>query len=96
MARIVSFLLLFLLAGAAPAADTGDLLEPEKAFRMSARALDARTVEVSFAIAEGYYMYRERFRFAADPAPTAKLGSRPGRARGTSSSAKSRPTASRS
>ena len=42
-----------------------DLLEPEKAFRMSTRALDARTVEVSFAIADGYYMYRERFRFAA-------------------------------
>ena len=51
-----------------------DLLEPEKAFRMSTRALDARTVEVTFAIAEGYYMYRERFRFAADQGSGAKLG----------------------
>ena len=69
--------LLFVLAATiAPAAAAGidDLLEPEKAFRMSARALDARTVEVTFAIAEGYYMYRERFRFAADPSSQATLG----------------------
>ena len=72
MIRIL--LLLFCLVGAARAAPTDNLLEPEKAFRMSARALDAQTVEVSFAIAEGYYMYRERFRFAADPASSAKLG----------------------
>jgi thiol:disulfide interchange protein DsbD len=71
----VFFLLLFLaVAGSVSAASTDNLLEPEKAFSMSARALDARTVEVSFAIAEGYYMYRERFRFAADPASKAKLG----------------------
>jgi len=74
MAKIISFLLLLLAAAAAPAADTDQLLEPEKAFRISTRALDARTVEVSFAIAEGYYMYRERFRFAVDPASNATLG----------------------
>ena len=67
-------MLLFLVAGAVPAASTDNLLEPEKAFRMSARALDADTVEVSFAIAEGYYMYRERFRLAVDPGTRAKLG----------------------
>ena len=74
MHRILSFLLLFCIAAEVPAAVTDNLLEPEKAFRMSTRALDARTVEVSFAIAEGYYMYRERFRFAADPASNARLG----------------------
>lgn len=37
------------------------LQQPQQAFRISARALDARTVEVTFAIAEGYYMYRDRF-----------------------------------
>ena len=41
-----------------------DLLEPQQAFKMSARALDANTVEVDFAIANGYYMYRDRFAFA--------------------------------
>jgi len=59
---------------AAPAAGMDDLLEPEKAFRISTRALDARTIEVSFAIADGYYMYRERFRFAVDPGSRATLG----------------------
>jgi thiol:disulfide interchange protein DsbD len=47
------------------------LLEPEKAFRFSARALDEKAVEIRFEIADGYYMYRERFRFSA---AGAKLG----------------------
>ena len=60
--------------GAVRGANCAELLEPEKAFRMTARALDARTVEVSFAIAEGYYMYRERFRFTAEPVAGVTLG----------------------
>lgn len=40
-----------------------ELLQPQQAFHLSARALDARTVQVTFAIAEGYYMYRDRFQF---------------------------------
>ena len=74
MLRIVSLLLFLFVAGAAPAAGSDDLLEPEKAFRMSTRALEAGAVEVSFTIADGYYMYRERFKFAADPGSNAKLG----------------------
>jgi thiol:disulfide interchange protein DsbD len=57
-----------LLAFAAPLAQAaleGELLEPEKAFRFSAQALDPGAVEVSFAIAEGYYLYRDRFKFEA-------------------------------
>src|SRR6185295_13350965 len=50
------------------------LLEPEKAFRFSARSLDASSVEVSFAIADGYYMYRERFKFGAEGNPAVQLG----------------------
>jgi thiol:disulfide interchange protein DsbD len=45
-----------------------DFLEPDKAFRFSARALDAKSVEVSYAIAPGYYLYREQFKFAANGA----------------------------
>jgi thiol:disulfide interchange protein DsbD len=67
-------LALAVLAGAGPAALAQDLLEPEKAFRMSARSLDATNLEVRFAIADGYYMYREKFRFALEGAPDAKLG----------------------
>jgi thioredoxin:protein disulfide reductase len=50
-----------------------ELLEPEKAFRFSARALDG-AVEVQFAIADGYYMYRDKFRFAAEGNPAVRLG----------------------
>ena len=77
MKRLV--LLLLALALAAPAAaqlrlgGADNLLEPEKAFRFSARALDASTVEVTFAIAQGYYMYRERFKFAAQGDPAVRL-----------------------
>ena len=80
MNRFLAFLLG--LALAAPAAaqlklggGADNLLEPEKAFRFSARALDASSVEVSFTIADGYYMYRERFKFAADGNPSVRLGS---------------------
>ena len=44
-----------------------ELLEPEKAFRFSARLKDARTIEVGYQIAPGYYLYRERFRFSLAP-----------------------------
>lgn len=60
-------------AGMARAADQDDFLPPEQAFRFAARAIDARTVEVRFDVAPGYYMYRERFAFAAQPAQV-KLG----------------------
>src|SRR5882724_12201955 len=74
MRRLLSILPLLLIALApARAANTDELLEPDKAFRFSARALDAATVEVHYAIADGYYLYRERFRFAAEPA-TVRLG----------------------
>ncbi len=50
-----------------------ELLEPEKAFRFSARLQDPRTIEVTYRIAPGYYLYRDKFRFSAVPAEV-KLG----------------------
>ena len=45
-----------------------ELLRPEDAFKPSARALDdGRTIEVRFEIADGYYLYRDKFRFSAGP-----------------------------
>ena len=52
---------------------TDELLEPEKAFRFSARA-DGGGVEVRFVIADGYYMYRDKFRFVAEGNPQVRLG----------------------
>ncbi len=66
MHRIPALTLAFALALAAPgwAASADDLLEPEKAFRLSARMVDPTAVEVRFQIADGYYMYRDKFAFA--------------------------------
>ena len=50
----------------AKAAD-GELLPPEQAFRYSARALNDRTLEARFTIADGYYLYRDKFKFAVTP-----------------------------
>src|SRR6185295_12453542 len=74
VARFFCLLLCLFSSGTVRAAGIDDLLEPEKAFRISVGALDATTVEVKFAIAEGYYMYRDRFRFALDPGSKGKLG----------------------
>jgi thioredoxin:protein disulfide reductase len=54
-----------------------NLLEPEKAFRFSAQAADG-AVEVRFAIAEGYYLYRDRMRFEASGARLGKAEFPPG------------------
>jgi thiol:disulfide interchange protein DsbD len=74
MRRFVALLLFAVLSAlglAARAAGDDGFLDPEQAFRFSAQALDARTLEVRFDIAPGYYMYREAFRFAADGATLA-------------------------
>ena len=55
------FLLFSSLAGAEP------LLPASMAFRPQARALDGQTIEVRFAIAKGYYLYRDKFRFSLAP-----------------------------
>jgi len=44
------------------------LLEPERAFALSVQAIDEKTVEVRFVIASGYYLYREKMKFAVEPA----------------------------
>ncbi len=62
------FSVLFMLLALPAHAEEGDLLEPEQAFKFSARALDASTVEVRYQIANGYYLYREKFKFALEPA----------------------------
>lgn len=60
--------LALLLAGTHAARAADDFLDPRAAFKFAARALDERTVEVSFTIAPGYYLYREQFKFEASGA----------------------------
>ncbi len=69
MKLLLRLLVFVLVITAAPvrAASSDDLLEPDKAFRFSARVVDAKTVEITYKIADGYYLYRERFKFGAEP-----------------------------
>jgi thiol:disulfide interchange protein DsbD len=43
------------------------LLEPERAFALSVQALDDKTIEARFAIADGYFLYREKLKFNVEP-----------------------------
>ncbi len=48
------------------------LLEPERAFAFSVQAVDEKTVEARFAIASGYYLYREKLKLSVEPATLAE------------------------
>lgn len=52
------------LAWAAGPMAEPELLDAERAFSVSARLVDAKTLELHFDIAPGYYMYRDRFGFS--------------------------------
>ena len=47
-----------------------DLLEPDKAFVFSARALDASRLEARFQIAKGYYLYKDKIKFSTEDGVT--------------------------
>ena len=63
MLRRFAFILAALAAFVGPVL-AADFLHPEQAFRPSARPLDGETLEIRFDIAPGYYLYRDKFRFA--------------------------------
>ena len=61
-------------ANTAQSAKTAELvlLDPDTAFKLSVRMKDEKTAELTYDIAPGYYMYRDRFRFKAEGAKTGK------------------------
>ncbi len=62
MMRNVLFLFSFLFS----LAQAQEFLDPAVAFKPTVRALDGQTIEVGFEIAKGYYLYRDKFKFAVD------------------------------
>ncbi|MCX7174807.1 MAG: protein-disulfide reductase DsbD [Proteobacteria bacterium] len=67
--------LLLLTLFATLASGAGEPLDPEKAYQFSARALDAKTIEAQWKIADGYYMYRDKIKFSIESGTDAvKLG----------------------
>jgi thioredoxin:protein disulfide reductase len=59
-------LTLTLVPGLATALFEDDLLDPDEAFAIEAEAIDGNTLRISWNIADGYYMYREQFRFTPE------------------------------
>ncbi|MBC3874187.1 protein-disulfide reductase DsbD [Undibacterium sp. LX15W] len=45
-----------------------DFLEPEKAFQVKVQMVSSDQVRITYTIADGYYLYRERLKFAAQGA----------------------------
>lgn len=66
-----ALLALLLLTLGAPVRAADEFLDPDQAFQLSVRVLDAKRLELSYKVAPGYYLYRERFKFSS---PDAKLG----------------------
>ena len=64
--RVIALLLAVLPATVfGPAIAGEELLDPDLAFRFSARIVNPETVQVRYQIADGYYLYRDRFHFTA-------------------------------
>lgn len=51
-----------------------EFLDPQIAFQPKARMVDGKTVEIQYTIAEGYYLYRDKFRVRPTDKAAATLG----------------------
>ncbi|MFZ6802132.1 protein-disulfide reductase DsbD [Undibacterium sp. Di24W] len=56
-----------------------DFLEPEKAFQVKAQMLNKDQVRITYTIADAYYLYRERLKFAAQGADLGAVQLPPGK-----------------
>jgi thiol:disulfide interchange protein DsbD len=73
MKKILALLFAVFPALVLAVADPEELLEPDQAFALTLKAHDANTLEASWKIAKGYYMYRDKFKFESlDPAVVLK------------------------
>jgi len=66
-------LLLLVCASATPTAADEEFLLPEQAFQVTAAADGADAVRARWTIADGYYLYKSKFRFTS-PFPDVELG----------------------
>ena len=69
LARACWMLLASAVLLAAPTSRAADLLGPEEAFRISVQLIEPGLIEVRYRIAEGYYLYRDKFSFGMQPGP---------------------------
>lgn len=60
--KIIFLCLLPLFSQAAFALNADEILPPEEAFKVTAKAIAADQIEVTWNIAEGYYLYSKKIR----------------------------------
>jgi thiol:disulfide interchange protein DsbD len=65
---LLALLSIVVLLSLRPAMAGDGFLPPEQAFRQNVRMADPGTAEIRFDIADGYYLYRDRFSFKAQGA----------------------------
>lgn len=65
--HILSFIITLVVSATHVKAEE-EFLAPEKAFKFSANLIAPDKIEVHYKIADGYYLYRERFAFSAEKA----------------------------
>lgn len=63
MKKLLCFLLLLVASMQAHALKQEDLLPPDEAFKFKAEVISPEKIKATWEIAEGYYLYRERFTF---------------------------------
>ncbi|MEZ5479647.1 MAG: protein-disulfide reductase DsbD family protein, partial [Thiolinea sp.] len=68
MKQLLCCLLLLVLSCKSYALKPEDLLPPDQAFQFSAEVIDENLVQLTWDIAEGYYLYRERFNVSTETA----------------------------
>jgi len=61
--QIIFFCFVSLMTHSAVALANEELLPPDQAFRISAKAVTSEQLEISWDIAEGYYLYRNKMQF---------------------------------
>ncbi len=61
--KIIFLCLLALISQSVVALSVDEPLPPNQAFKVSAKALAANQIEISWDIAEGYYLYRDKIHF---------------------------------
>jgi thiol:disulfide interchange protein DsbD len=61
--KIIFLCFVSIVSQSALALNTDEILPPNQAFKISAKALAADRIEISWDIAEGYYLYRNKMRF---------------------------------
>jgi thiol:disulfide interchange protein DsbD len=79
LTKLVAFPVLIACLAAGHARAEENFLDPAEAFRFKASALDARTIEAAWKIADGYYLYRNKFKFTLNGAQLGTVQLPPGK-----------------